>query len=210
MRALVLALAVESDVADDVHAGGVSGQQEHRHPLIGADVGVGHHHHDQERRGIGVGREVLPAVDHPVVAVAHRTCGELRWVGAPLRFGHRIAREQFTVEQRAQVALLLLGCAVVRDDLCVAGVWGLTAEDDGRPRRAAEDLVEQRELQLPVPLPAEFGTEMGCPQTLLAHLFLERVDDRAPGFGQWGELQVRPGQVERFDLVGDELIRPVQ
>jgi hypothetical protein len=70
--ALVQRLAVEADVAHDVDAGRVRRHEEHRHPLVGADVGVGHRHDDEERRGLGVGREVLPAVDDPLVAVLVR------------------------------------------------------------------------------------------------------------------------------------------
>jgi hypothetical protein len=40
-------------------------------PWYALTSGFGHRHHDQERRGLGVGGEELPAVDHPVVAVAH-------------------------------------------------------------------------------------------------------------------------------------------
>ena len=37
----------------------------------------------------------------------------------------------------------------------------------------------QRELQLAVALAAELGPEVAGPQALVAHLLLERVDDRA-------------------------------
>jgi hypothetical protein len=40
VTALVVAFAVQSDVAHDVHARSISGQQEHRHALIGADIGL--------------------------------------------------------------------------------------------------------------------------------------------------------------------------
>ena len=90
---------------------------------------------------------------------------EQRRVGAGVRFGHRVAGEQLAVEQRPQVALLLLVGAVVGDDLGVAGVGGLAAEHDRRPLRAAQDLVEQRELELAVALAAELGPEVGGPQT---------------------------------------------
>ena len=72
VRALVHRLAAEADVAHDVHAGRVGRHEEHRHALVRAHVGVGHRHDDEERRGLGVRREVLPAVDHPLVAVLAR------------------------------------------------------------------------------------------------------------------------------------------
>ena len=54
-------------------------------------------------------------------------------IGAGVWLRHGVAREAFSVEQGHEVALLLLVGAVVGDDLRVAGVGGLTAEDDGRP-----------------------------------------------------------------------------
>ena len=88
----------------------------------------------------------------------------MRGVGAGVRLGHRVAGEALTVEQRLQVLLLLLGRAVVGDDLGVAGVGRLAPEHDRRPLRPAEDLVEQRELELAVALAAELGTEVRGPQ----------------------------------------------
>ena len=81
----------------------------------------------------GVGREELPPVDDPFVAVAPGPGRELRRVGATLGLGHRVRREDLTVEQRPQVALLLLVGAVVGDDLGVARVGCLAAEDDRTP-----------------------------------------------------------------------------
>ena len=135
-------------------------------PWYALTSGLRHHHHDQERRRLGVRREELPAVDHPLVAVLHRSRREQRRVGAGVRLGHRVAREDLAVEQRPQVALLLLRRAVVGDDLGVAGVGRLAAEDDRRPLRPAEDLVQQRQLELPVPLAAELGAEVRGPQIL--------------------------------------------
>ncbi len=98
----------------------------------------------------------------------------------------------------------------MRDDLGVAGVGRLTAEDDGRPLRPAQDFVEQRQLQLPVALPTEFGAEVCGPQAFCAHLFLEWVDDAAPGLVERGVLQVRPDEVERLDFVAHEGVGPVE
>jgi hypothetical protein len=75
--------------------------------------------------------------------------------------GHRVAGEHLAVEQRLQVALLLLRGAVVGDDFRVARVRRLAPEHDRCPLRAAEDLVEQRELQLAVALAAELGEPLG-------------------------------------------------
>ena len=160
-------------------------------PWYGAHVGVGDRHDDEERRGLGVRREELPAVDDPLVAVLHGPGLEQRRVGAGVGLGHRVAGEDLAVEQRLQVALLLLVGAVVGDDLGVAGVGRLAAEDDRRPLRPAEDLVEQRQLQLAVALAAELGAEVGGPQALR----------RGPRSFS-GSMILRSRVVERRELAG--------
>ena len=119
-----------------------------------------------------------PLMTHSSPSLTARVVN-MRRVGAGVRLGHRVAGEDLAVEQRAQVALLLLGRAVVGDDLGVAGVGRLAAEHDRRPLRPAEDLVEQRQLELAVALAAQLGAEVGGPQLLAPDLFLERVDDLA-------------------------------
>jgi hypothetical protein len=98
----------------------------------------------------------------------------------------------------------------VGDDLGVAGVGRLAAEHDRRPLGAAQHLVEQRQLQLAVPLATELGAQMGRPQVAAPYLLLERVDDLAPRLVQRHVLLVSPQQVERRDLLADELVGPVQ
>src|SRR6478735_3787270 len=98
-------------------------------------------------------RRRTSAVDHPVIAVAHGACLEQRRIRACMRFGHRVAGEQLTVEQRTQIFFFLRFGAVVGDDLSVAGVGRLTAEHDRSPLRAAQNLVQQREPELAVALP---------------------------------------------------------
>ena len=105
--------------------------------------------------------------------------GEHLRVGARLRLGHRVAREALAVEQRLEVLLLLRLGAVVGDDLGVAGVGCGGAEHDRRPARRAEDLVDQRELELAEALAAELGTEVRTPETLGPHLVLHRPHQRA-------------------------------
>ena len=105
--------------------------------------------------------------------------------------------------------LLLVG-PVVGDDLGIAGVGSLGAEDDGGPAGDAEDLVEQGQLDLPVPLAAQLGTEMSSPQIVVAHFLFHRVDDGSQLVVERVELPVRIEQVEGFDLVGHELAGPVQ
>ena len=203
-------LAAQPDVAHDVDARRIGRHQEHRHALVGADVGVGDHHDDEERRGARVRGEELPPVDDPIAAVLDGPGGELRRVGTGVRLGHRVAGEDLAAEQRAEVPLLLLGRAEVGDDLGVPGVGGLAAEDQRSPLGAAEDLVEQRQLDLPVPLAAEFGAEVGGPKTALADLFLQRVDDPPQPRVRRDVLLPPEYQVKRLDLVPHELVGPVQ
>ena len=60
---------VQTDVADDLDARRVGWHDEHRHPPVLLDIGIGHRQHDQERGEPGVGGEPLLPVDHPLVAV---------------------------------------------------------------------------------------------------------------------------------------------
>src|SRR5262249_52155318 len=92
----------------------------------------------------------------------------------------------------------------------VARVGRLAPEHDRRPLRAAEDLVEQRELELAVPLAAELGPQMRRPEVAAAHFFLQWIDDLAPRLVQRHELLVRPEQVERLDLLAHERVDPVE
>ena len=96
------------------------------------------------------------------------------------------------------------------DDLGVAGVGRLAAEDHRGPAGAPEDLVQQAELELAVALPAEVGAEVGGPQAPVADLLLERVDDLAAVVVERRVRQVREGQVERLAFVGDERIGPIE
>jgi hypothetical protein len=119
--ALAQPFAAQPDVALDVDARRVRRHQEHRHALVRADVGIRDRHDDEERRGAGVGGEELPPVDDPVAAVPDGQRLELGRVGTGVRLGHRVTREDLAVEQRPQVALLLLRRAEVGDDLGVPG-----------------------------------------------------------------------------------------
>ena len=171
--------AIDADVAQDFDAGRVGRDEEHRRALVALlGVGVGHRHHDQQVGPFGVGREPFLAVDHPFVAVEIGARDETGRVGSALRLGHRKGRDDLVIEQRPEIALLLLGRAVMRDDLGIAGVGRLAAEHAGREPGAAEDFVHQPELDLAIALAAEFGAEMARPQALRLDLFLQRPDER--------------------------------
>ena len=99
----------------------------------GRRVGVGHRHHDQERRRSAAFDEnhFSPLITHSSPSSSARRLEHPR-IGAALRLGHREARDDLVVEQRLQILLLLRGGAVVREDLGVAGIGRLAAEDDRR------------------------------------------------------------------------------
>ena len=201
--------AVQADVADDLDARRVGRHDEHRHAPVRLDVGIGDRQHDQERGEAGVGREPLLAVDHPLVAVALGAGRELRRVRPAGRLGHRERRHHLLGEQRFEVALLQLRGAVAGEDLGVAGVGRLAAEHD-RPRMGpAEDLVEQRQLDLPETLAAEMRAEVARPQPALAHPLLERGHE-PPAHRVVHVERVTDHEVERLDLVRDEPFDPVE
>lgn len=157
----------------------------------------------------GVGRKPLLAVDHPVLAVALGAGDEHSRIGAALRFGHRIAGADFTVEQRLQIAGLLLVGAEHREDLGVAGIRCLATENRWRPTGPADDLVEQRQLDLPVALPTQLGCQVGGPQALFFDLALQRTQDRH-GLGIFLVVRIECHQIQRLELVDHELLDPVQ
>ena len=205
-------LVAEARQAHDVQARRVARHEEHRRALVDRHVGVRDRHRDQELGQVGVGGEVLLAVDHPGVAVAHGPAAELPRVGAALWLGHGEAGDDVAVEERLEVLPLLLLGPVVREDLRVARVGGLAAEDVRRPHRPAEDLVQQRELHLAVARAAELGAEMAGPEAVLPHLCLQRIGDllvhRVPPVVRRGG--VREREVERLDLPPHEHVRPVE
>src|SRR5262249_42735999 len=156
-------------------------------------------------REAGVGREPLLAVDEPVFAVARGAGREHLRVGAALRLGHREARHDVPGEQRGQEALLRRRRAGVREDLRVARAGRLAPQDDRRARGAAEDRVQERELDLPVAEPAQLGTEMARPQVLPFYLGLERLDGAAGARARVERLAGSvEGEVERLDLLTHE------
>ena len=154
-------------------------------------------------------REPLLAVDDPLVAVAHGVGPEEVRVRPALGLGHRVRRPDLLVEHRLEPALLLLLGAVGGEHLHVAGVGRGRAEHLRRRRVAAEDLVQQPELELAVAGPAEVLVEEDRPQALGLDLVLQALHQRL-------DLRVlRPDRVrehvlERLDLLPAELLDPVE
>ena len=206
---LRLGLGAETDVADDLDAGGIGRHDEHRHALIGRDVGVGDHHHDEEGGVAGVRGEPLLAVDDTFVAVPPSVGDEQGGVGACVRLGHRVAGRNLAVEQRLQEPGFLPWGAVVGQDLGVARVRRLTTEHRRRPRRSTKQLVQQGQLDLAVPLASELGSEVAGPQRLIPDLLLKRPD------GVHGDVValvvgIPQEQIEGFDLLAEEAVDPVE
>ncbi len=166
--ALVQRLAAEADVADDVDAGRV-GRARGTSTCPGTALTSG------SVTAITMRNDAVLAFDEknfqPLMTHSSPSCTarvvNMRRVGAGVRLGHRVAGEASRRRAAAGGSCSFCsGGAVVGDDLGVAGVGRLAAEHDRRPLRAAEDLVQQRELELAVALAAELGAEVGGPQPL--------------------------------------------
>ena len=166
----------------------------------------------QKRSKARVGRIPLLAFDHPFIAFARRLAGELFWIRTGLRLRHREARNDFAVEQRLQVALLLLRRAEQRQDFGIAGIGRGATEHRRRPRRAADDFVHERELELPVTFAAELRRQMTRPQPLSLHFVAQRLDRRARFLvlRVVHRARVRKQQIERLDLFAHERVHPIE
>ena len=157
--------------------------------------GVGHRHHDRERRAVGRRREPLLAVDHVVVAVGDCGGGEQHRVRpGGLRFGHREAAADLAGHQRAQEPLTLLVGRVLVQDLDVARIGCLGAEHGHAQRAAPDSLGEQPVVDHRQPEPAELDRMVRCPQPHLLHLLLGSPH---------ADLQHRRVTVQHLALEGD-------
>ena len=82
---------------------------EGRQPGVLDRLRIGAHDEQTPPRDVGERRPHLLPVDDPLVAVADAAGGESGEVGTGARFGEQLAPDLLAGEQRAQVALLLLG-----------------------------------------------------------------------------------------------------
>lgn len=92
-------------------------------------------------------------------------------VEAALWLGHGEGRADLVRKQRLEIPRFLFR-SVMRDDLGIAGIGGLTAKNDRGEARHSENLVHEAELDLSVTLPTEFRAEMADPQALPFHFAL--------------------------------------
>ncbi len=202
-----------AEVTEDAHAGGVGRDDEHRHALVGARVGIRHGHEEDQLGLLRARREELVAVDDPLVAVADRLTAEPGRVGAAVRLGHREDHRDLALEQRIEPTLLLLVRAEHGEHVRLAAARrpGAGREDVGRPVRAADHLVEEGQVHFAEALPTLLGRQVGGVELLVLHLLaplLEELSDRA----------LRPTDVDhvveqrldRLDLLGHEAIGPIE
>ncbi len=166
-------------------------------------LGVGHGHHDRERRAVGRGGEPLLPVDHIVVTVGDGGRPHHHRVRTGhLRLGHREAAADLALDQRAQESLALLVGGVDVEDLDVAGVGGLGPEHQVAERAAPERLAQQAVLDHAEPQPAVLHRVVRRPEAHLANLDL--------GLGHLaGERVGGPVEhlaLQRDDLLPDELV----
>ena len=143
---------------------------------VGVEVRLAHD--DQEVADRRVRAEPLVPVDDPLVAVEHGLRGEQRGVGAGARLGHREAAAQLAVEQRLHPLLLLLVGAADGDQLGVARVRGVVAEDR-RARTAHCPRISciRPSFTWPKPLPPMSGGRWAAQRSWRFTSFLQRRRD---------------------------------
>ncbi len=170
-------------VAHDLEPRGVGRHQDHRRPLVGVDVGVGHRHHDQEVRHRPVAREPLVPVDDVLLPVALGAGAQQGGVRAR-RSRARSWRRRCASCRRAAAGATARAGRGVRSTRCRSPAarrcpspGALFPKVTGPSERLAQDLVHQAEPDLAEPHPAQLGWEVGGPQPLLLHLVLEGTDD---------------------------------
>ena len=174
---------------------------------------IGLRHHQRQLRGAGAAGEPLLAVQHPVVAVAHGGRLHAGGIGSRRLLGHREADPDVAVDERPEVALLLLLGAVLdeREHRRV-----LRAHAVQCPRRQHREGATDLDLHDGVGQVAEthaaplHGDER-APQALGPRLALELLDDvevrPRPDlrFCRQHVVVDEPGDLgaQRLDVVGD-------
>ena len=167
------------DAAHELVAGRVGRDEDHRRAPVRLGVGLGHDHHDPERSAVGSGREPLVRVDHPLVAVALGSPAQQRRVGAGhLRLGHAEEGAHLAGDERLQEPLLLLVGAVEVEDLRVARVRRLAAEDQLRDEAAADLLVEVGVLEEAAARAARLRRQVRRPEACVLRLLLQLAHER--------------------------------
>ncbi len=178
-RPAAAAVAHGRDRADDLDARRVGRDDDLGRAAVRVGVGVGDGHDDPEGGPLGPRREPLVAVDHPLVAVPHCARPQSRRIRAGhLGLGHREERAHLAGDERPQPALLLLVGAEQPEDLGVARVGRLAAEDELTPDRAADLLVQVRVDEEAPARAARLGRHVRRPETLLLRSGAQTLDER--------------------------------
>ena len=126
------------------------------------------------------GDELLHAVQHPAVALAHRARLEVRGVGARVRLGQAEGAEDLAARQRLQPLLLLLGRAVGQQRRAVGRV--VDAHHRRQPAVGRRDLLERQHVGHHVGArAAPFGRHRHAHEAEPAHLGEQRARDLAGG-----------------------------
>ena len=194
------------NVAQDVDAGRVRVDEEHRRALVRARVGVGDRHDDEEVGDRRVGAEPLAAADDVLVALLDRA--RLAAASGPtlrVRLGHAERRVQVAGEQRVQPALLLLlACPRGRGsrELPESGAWLPNA--NGASGEVPRISCMRPSLTWPKPCPPSSGSRCAAyrPRSL--------TRSRNGAIARSRLLVVEVERLERPDLLADELLHPVQ
>ena len=160
----------------------VGGHEDHRPALVGRSIRVRYREDDPERRAFRAAREPLVPVDHPLVAVEHCARPEERRVGAcNVGLGHGEERAGASRDERLEEALVLIGRPELVQDLGVAGVGSLAAEDQLGPVRAADLLVHARVVEEAVSRPSGLGRHVRRPEARRARVVPQRLDQLLGG-----------------------------
>ena len=118
---------------------------DHQRRDAAGPVAAGPHHHDIEVAAAGAGDELLLAVEHVMIAVAHRAGAQRRRVRAGARLGQAIARQQL---HGAKLRQPFLALGVVAEGIDHPGRH-VVDRDERRHRRAAlrQRLEDQRGVE---------------------------------------------------------------
>ena len=203
LEARVQAVRQDGDVAHDPVARVGQLDEERRELAVARRLRIGLGHHERQLGGAGTAGEPLLAVQHPVVAVAHGRRLHPRGVGTGGLLGHREADPDVAVDERLEVALLLVLGAVL-DERDHRGVLRTHAvEGPGREHgEGATDLdLHDGVGQVPEPHAAPLLGDERAPQALRPGLALQLADD----------VEVRPRAHLRLGgehVVIDELRHP--
>jgi len=138
--------AIDRQCPHDLDAWRVGGHQDHRMALmLGLVVAAGLDHYDIDlaARVARARRPPFFAVEHVVVPVGDAGHGDVGGIRRRhVRLGHQIGGADFSLEQRLQPGLLLLGRAIALEYFHVAGVRRRAVEGFGAEMRLAHLLGE--------------------------------------------------------------------